>query len=159
MKVTFNVKHLEKNDLHLQGEISPEDLDLASVDELVQVTTSVKYDLKVEELTESIYVHGRMEFMFACQCSRCLKPYHQLVSADDWAWDLPLEGEDKVEVSNDCIDLTPYIREDILLAFPQHPLCKVDCSGLPKVGRSPKSGSSETNDVSSAWAELNKLKF
>ena len=42
------------------------------------------------------------------------------------------EGEDRVAVDNDCVDLTPYLREDILLEFPQHPLCKPECRGLKK---------------------------
>jgi uncharacterized metal-binding protein YceD (DUF177 family) len=52
---------------------------------------------------------------------------------------LPLEGEDKVPVDNDCVDLTPFVREDILLEFPQHPLCKPDCGGIENKNRaSPK---------------------
>jgi uncharacterized protein len=73
-----------------------------------------------------------------------------------------LEGEDKVLVSNDCVDLTPYVREDIVLAFPQHPLCEPECRGLqaasPNGGRA-SSGENITGDLSPAWAELNKLKL
>ena len=47
-----------------------------------------------------------------------------------WTLHLPLEGEDKVTVENDCVDLTPFVREDILLEFPQHPLCKPDCARI-----------------------------
>ena len=65
----------------------------------------------------------------------------------------------KVELINDSVDLTPYLREDIFLAFPQHPLCKSDCRGLaarkPETGRrvdSPQAGASP-------WAALDKLKL
>ena len=59
----------------------------------------------------------------------------EAVSTIDLNWSigpvtLPLEGEEEVPVINDCVDLTPYMREDILLAFPQHPLCEPDCGGL-----------------------------
>jgi len=37
---------------------------------------------------------------------------------------LPLEGEEKTPVDNDCVDLTPFAREDMLLEFPQHPVCE-----------------------------------
>ena len=80
----------------------------------------------------------------------------------DWTCHLPLEGEEAVPVTNDCVDLTPYVREDILLAFPQHPLCDPDVAGLPKHGAGkPKQRrrASQTEAGSSAWAELNKLKF
>ena len=65
-------------------------------------------------------------------------------------------------VVNDCVDLTPYVREDILLEFPQHPLCDPECRGLPKtsIGKSRNtSGTGKTEVGSSAWAELNKLKL
>jgi uncharacterized metal-binding protein YceD (DUF177 family) len=58
------------------------------------------------------------------------------------------------------VDLTPLVREDILLGFPQHPLCEPDCGGLKKasVGKARKTvGKDESKP--SAWAELNKLKL
>jgi uncharacterized metal-binding protein YceD (DUF177 family) len=75
---------------------------------------------------------------------------------------LPLQGEDRVAVVNDCVDLTPYLREDILLEFPRHPLCNAECRGLPRtsVGKSRNtSGAGKTEVDSSAWTELNKLKL
>ena len=75
----------------------------------------------------------------------------------DWALHLPLEGEDKVSIDNDCIDLTPFVREDMLLEFPQHPLCKPDCAGLKKKSGIRKSG--EEKNKPSAWIELDKLKL
>ena len=42
---------------------------------------------------------------------------------------MPLEGEEKANVINDLVDLTPYLREDIVLAFPQHPLCRPNAAG------------------------------
>jgi uncharacterized metal-binding protein YceD (DUF177 family) len=60
----------------------------------------------------------------------------------------------------DTVDLTSFLREDILLELPQHPLCKPDCGGLkkPTPEKSKPSGSSDVK-TSSAWAELEKLKF
>jgi uncharacterized metal-binding protein YceD (DUF177 family) len=67
-----------------------------------------------------------------------------------------------VPVDNDCVDLTGPIRDDILLAFPQHPLCNPECRGLP-TGYSGKRRKTTTAGLpqigSSAWNELNKLKF
>ena len=74
-----------------------------------------------------------------------------------WAVHLPLEGEDKVSVENDCVDLTPFVREDILLDFPQHPLCKPDCAGLKK--KPPAKAEAAEKPASDVWAELDKLKL
>ena len=79
---------------------------------------------------------------------------------EEWACHLALEGEEKVAVINDCVDLTPYIREDILLAFPQQPLCETECKGLPILQRNQnKSDVGQESGAASTWAELNKLKF
>jgi uncharacterized metal-binding protein YceD (DUF177 family) len=92
-----------------------------------------------------------------CQCVRCLKSFqHRLVLAD-WTCHVPLAGEDRAPVDNDCVDLTPFVREDMLLEFPAHPLCKPDCAGLKK-GQARKTGGRDAA-ASAAWAELDKLKL
>jgi len=62
-------------------------------------------------------------------------------------------------VINDSVDLTPYLREDIFLAFPQHPLCKSDCRGL--AASQPDKGRKTTRPEpdASPWAALDKLKL
>jgi uncharacterized metal-binding protein YceD (DUF177 family) len=64
------------------------------------------------------------------------------------------------------VDLTPYVREDIFLAFPQHPLCDVNCSGLktPKENAvpGPVVGGGEDGagaGKASPWSVLDKLKL
>ncbi|MSU20033.1 MAG: hypothetical protein EXS30_01395 [Pedosphaera sp.] len=162
MQITFNLRHLEKKNLHLEGEISGADLELNEMDELVQVLGPVKYDLSVERLSERLLVRGELVFTLACECIRCLKPFRKAFELSDWTCDLPLEGEEQVPVNNDSVDLTPFIREDILLGFPQYPLCESECRGLPKAPQNQSqaaSDASQTGELSSAWAELNKLKF
>jgi uncharacterized metal-binding protein YceD (DUF177 family) len=72
---------------------------------------------------------------------------------------LPLEGEDKVSIVNDCVDLTPFLREDMLLEFPQHPLCKPECGGLKKKATKSVEKSEKSKTKPDVWAELNKLKL
>jgi len=110
----------------------------------------------------SILVQGRLGLTLRCECVRCLRGFEYRLAFDSWSCLFPLEGEDKVLVCNDCVDLTPYVREDIVLAFPQHPLCEPECRGLLVAspnGARPSRGASITADLSSAWAELNKLKL
>jgi uncharacterized protein len=162
MALTFNLRHLEKQDLHLEGDLSPVELEVTEMDDLVAMQGPLHYDLAVERLSDSVLVQGSLHADLACQCARCLKPFAQHLDLEHWTIDLPLEGEEKVVVSNDCVDLTPYIREDILLAFPQHPLCGPDCRGLLEATggqKQPASLESSASRGSSAWAELNKLKL
>lgn len=162
MALSFNIRHLEQRDLHLEGELSAEELDLAGVDEMVELAEPLQYDLTVERMGDSVLVQGTLEAKLNCHCVRCLKPFEDQLELNHWARSLPLEGEESVQITNDCVDLTPYVREDILLAFPQHPLCEPECHGLPDAGKSLHEAASvgeQANDSSSTWSELNKLKF
>ena len=161
MPIVVNIRHLASRDLHLQGELPVAELDIAQLDEVIQLRQPLEYDLEVERLEDAILARGSLYLNLDCECVRCLKPVKHEIDLPDWACHLPLIGDEKVAVVNDSVDLTPFIREDILLAFPQHPLCKPECGGLPK---KPSKGR-QTNDqtqkqgVPSAWTELDKLKL
>jgi uncharacterized protein len=161
MALLIKLRDLERENVRLSGELPAADLDLAGVDELIRVEEPLKYELEAQKLDKSILAQGRLALTLDCECARCLKPFKYPLVLEDWACLLPLEGEEKAVVTNDSVDLTPAVREDILLGFPQHPLCKAECGGLPKkaIGKTKKTGGGKTKDASSAWAELNKLKL
>jgi uncharacterized protein len=114
--------------------------------------------LTAQRLGGDIVAQGSLELTLDCECARCLKPFPYVIRLEPWTAHLPLEGPEKVAVYDDLADLTPQIREDILLEFPQHPLCGADCGGLPNRSKEKKTGAGQA-DSSSAWSELNKLKF
>jgi uncharacterized metal-binding protein YceD (DUF177 family) len=153
----FNLRHLDEHAIRLKGELPVAELDFGVTDELVHLEKPLRHDLQVEELGDSILVTGSLRLILDCECVRCLKAFEHEVALKDWALHLPLEGEDKVSIDNDCIDLTPFVREDMLLEFPQHPLCKPECAGLKKKVRSQASGQEKIKP--SAWVDLDKLKL
>jgi uncharacterized protein len=162
MAILINLRHLERKDVVLQGEASAEELDLGSLDELVKLDGPVGYDLVAEQMQEGILVQGEVRATLACECSRCLKPFKMALDLENWACHVALEGEEAATVKDDSVDLTPYLREDILLELPQRPLCKPDCGGLPpKAGGKTKKKTESKRDEqkASAWDELNKLKL
>ena len=151
----INLRHLEETGVRLQGELSVAELDLGVNDELVRAEKPLRYDLTVELLHDAVLATGTLVLPLDCECSRCLKKYSSELRLTGWAVHLPLEGEDKVSVDNDCVDLTPFVREDMLLDFPQHPLCQPDCAGIKK-----KSTVRQAEAPAlAAWAELDKLKL
>jgi len=162
MPVLFNIRHLEEKPLFLEGELPVEELELAEVDELIHPFQPLVYRLEVQRLEKAILVQGSLRLILRCECARCLKPHRYALELETWAVHLALQGEEKVLINNDCVDLTPYLREDILLAFPQHPLCEPGCKGL-EIGRNDQkqpSGLNREPELASApWAELNKLKL
>jgi uncharacterized protein len=156
----INLRQLENDELQVAGELPVADLDLELKDELLRVEEPLAYDLTVERMEDALLVTGSLRLVLHCECVRCLKAFKTEIDLADWTLHLPLEGEDAVSIKNDSLDLTPYVREDILLEFPQHPLCRPDCGGLKKkkaVQPVKSGGNNETKP--SAWAELNKLKL
>jgi len=157
-----NLRHLAAGDVRLQGKLPAAELDIQTRDDMIRVTRPLEYDLEVQHMDGGLLVQGRLELPLECQCVRCLKTFEHRVRLDPWHCHVPLEGEEAVAVANDCVDLTPAVREDILLEFPQHPLCNPECRGLPKaVPGKPKepTGKGAVGAGSPAWAELNKLKL
>lgn len=158
MSLKVNLRHLEDHGLHLKDELPVAELELGVVDELIRTEQPLRYDLTVELLHDALLVQGALTLPLECECVRCLKKFKTELKLARWALHLPLEGEDKVSVDNDCVDLTPFVREDILLDFPQHPLCKTDCAGLKTKRPAPKAEAAE-NPAAALWSELDKLKL
>jgi uncharacterized protein len=159
MPLTVNLRHLEAHNIRLEGRLPVEDLDIDPHDEVIQVCHPLEHDLEIQKLEDSLLVQGHLHLILECQCVRCLKPFQHHLELDNWTCHLPLQGEDSVVVLNDCVDLTPHVREGILLEFPRHPLCNPECRGLPgtSAGKSRNTGKPDVG--SPAWAELNKLKL
>jgi uncharacterized protein len=160
MPLLINLRHLEKRDLALNGELPVAELDIDTGDEMVQVGEPLRYRLDVQQLDDALLVRGKLVLPLACECVRCLKPFEFQLTLPDWTCHIPLAGEEKAPIVSDCVDLTPFLREDILLELPQHPLCKPDCGGLkkPNIGKPKKNGPVATKKPPT-WAALDKLKF
>jgi len=160
MPLIVNLRHLEEKDVVLRGELPADGLDVDPRDEMIEVTRPLQYDLEVQLLDRSLLVRGSLRLMLECRCVRCLKPFERALELNPWMRHLPIEGEEHVLVVNDCADLTPYVREDMLLELPRHPLCRPDCRGLKKTktGKAKNTGGRDEL-IPSAWAELDKLKL
>src|SRR5579871_3267 len=132
MPLLLNLRQLEKGPRRLEGGLTPAELELENVDELIRLESPVAYNLEASKLDQNILVQGALDVLLRCECARCLKPFDLPLKLHDWTCLLELEGEESEPVMNDCVDLTPHVREDILLELPQHPLCQAGCRGLPK---------------------------
>lgn len=161
MPLLINLRHLEHKDLTLKGELPAAELDIDLRDEMMHLAGPLAYKLEFQQMADGLLARGKLVLPLHCECVRCLKPFEYQLKLTDWACLIPLSGEEAAPLDGDTVDLTPFLREDILLELPQHPLCKPDCGGLEKPSGSVELKSSASSDVktSSAWAELEKLKF
>jgi len=160
MPLIVNLRRLEERDVILRGELPVAELDLDPHDEMIRVAQPLRHELEVQLLDRSLLVRGWLRLTLACQCVRCLIPFQHELELNPWTRHLPLEGEESVPLVNDCVDLTPCVREDMILEFPRHPLCRPDCRGLEKMmtGKAQYAGGQDEM-MPSAWAELDKLKL
>jgi uncharacterized metal-binding protein YceD (DUF177 family) len=161
MSMLVSLRHLEAHPVVLEGHLPVAELDIDVRDEIIRLGQPLQYRLEVQKFDGGLLVQGRLHLDLECECVRCLKTFRFALALDPWTTHLPLQGEDAVRVINDCVDLTSYVREDILLEFPQHPLCNSECRGLPmtSVGQDKNTNSGDARVGSSAWDELNKLKL
>ena len=161
MPLTIHLRHLDEEPVTLRGELPAAELDLEDYDAQIHAPFPLQHDLEAQLMDDGILVRGRLHLQLQCECARCLKAFPLVIDLPDWAALLPLHGEEAVLVRDDCVDLTPLIREDILLTFPQRPLCEPECAGLPipQSGGANKPSGASQSETSSAWAQLNKLKL
>lgn len=162
MPLVVNLRHLENRSLQLHGELPVAELELDLRDDLIRAEKPLRYDVEAELMSDGLLVQGYLLLPLQCLCVRCLKPFEFQLELAEWTQHLPLAGEEAVSVVSDCVDLTPFLREDILLEFPQHPLCETGCRGLPAnlAGKTKKSGDAgPVEGKTSAWTALDKLKL
>jgi len=162
MPILVNLRHLETDSFKLKGELPVAELELDLRDDLVRAEKPLCFKFEAQLIEGELLVQGSLLLPLQCTCVRCLKNFEWKLELAEWAQLLPLEGDEKVSVVNDCVDLTPIVREDILLEFPQHPLCETDCRGLPKKLEGKVKNPSDpgqTLEESSDWAALDQLKL
>ncbi|MFV1985816.1 MAG: DUF177 domain-containing protein [Gemmatimonadota bacterium] len=86
---------------------------------------------------EGVRAVGRVSATAAFECRRCLRPIRAPIRADVDVWFRAVRsvtpGEDGVwpyAATAAEIDLVPVIREELLLAIPNFPVCRDACVGL-----------------------------
>jgi uncharacterized protein len=159
MSLKVNLRLLEKESIQLDGDILGSELAPDFHDELMRLSHPVEYELTVDRQSESLLVTGSLRTHVDCECSRCLKSFVLSLQVDEFSVLSPLEGEEALSVDGDFADLTPAVREDILLSLPTNPLCGPDCRGLKPKGQSRELQVREQAEPNSAWSALDNLKL
>jgi uncharacterized protein len=123
-----------------RGEIPADQLDLAHLG--YDWVGPVKVEGELHPTAEGDFLwRGRVQAVAVGECCRCLAEARQeldesveaLFSADPDLQEDP--GVYPVPPHAEAIDLTPAIREELLLRLSAFPLCRADCRGLcPRCG-------------------------
>lgn len=153
----IHLRQIPEDGLHLEGEDERNILEINDY-QPVKLVAPLHYSLDVGKNAEGLWVTGTVSQDLELQCVRCLEHFIYPLQVDDLAVQMELP-------ELETIDLTPYLREDILLALPAYPRCDWSgervCPGEQFVG-APRQvdadGELSQPVPPSAWATLDQLK-
>jgi len=137
---------------NLTGEDPGEILELEN-DKFAHAAGPVKYDLFAYIVSHELIVKGTLTVELSMLCGRCAEFFSTFVTVSSFLHAYPIsDGVDKV-------DVTPDIREDILLEIPSYPSCPWKGTGV-----CPNSGVNlevmklkETLPSDGMWSALDEL--
>lgn len=149
----IHLKQIPPEGLHLEGEEDCLIEDLES--QGVHCAGPMKYSIDVGVAEGSLWANGVLDQPVELTCVGCLEKFVHEIKVPAFALHTELRGPETV-------DLSPFMREDILLNLPAHPRC--DREG-GRVCKATKAAHPENVQKESAakrehdWGGLDKLKL
>jgi uncharacterized metal-binding protein YceD (DUF177 family) len=144
----IHLRQIPVEGLHLEGEEEFAILEIS--DENIKPLGPIRYSLDVGISGSGLFATGTLAVDLQMECVSCLKKFTYPLRVEHFAVQMELPGAEMV-------DLTPYIREDILLNLPPHPRCdwngETICEGAKEISLEP------AEELPNAWDELDKLKI
>ncbi len=146
MKV--HLKQIPPHGLHFQGEEDCPIQELAS--EGIRCAGPLHYDIEVGVADGGLWANGSLSQPVELRCVSCLETFVHDLRVLAFAVHTELQGPE-------IVDLTPFVREDILLNLPAHPHCDRDGNRVcrPKQPKAAEQGLKRKPD----WSALDKLKL
>jgi uncharacterized protein len=128
-----------------------------------RLSGDVTVAVELESSLDDIVVSGRLSVAWSDECRRCLRPLSGTLELDveeRYAMH-PEPTDDAFPITGGQLDFAPMVREEILLAIPDAPLCRPDCPGLcPVCGADLQEGpcGCDTTTRDERWAVLDQLR-
>lgn len=146
MKV--HLKQIPLQGLHLEGEEECPIEELES--EGIRCAGRLHYDIDLGVAGGALWANGLLSQPIELRCVSCLEKFGHEVRVPAFAVHMELHGPETV-------DLTPSIREEILLNLPAHPHCDRDGDRVCKA----KQIITAEQDIkgTSDWSALDQLKL
>ncbi len=153
-----------------------------------QAVAAMTVDVRLSRAGVRIIIEGTLSTRVRLPCRRCLGgidvdlpitfqmdllplerreafeeelPAGEASEEDERAGSFSLEVADREYYDGDTIDMWPILREQVLLALPDYPLCDEGCKGLCQTcGKDLNTGTCECEheDVDPRWAGLSRMK-
>jgi uncharacterized metal-binding protein YceD (DUF177 family) len=146
----IHLRQIPADGLHLEGEEECLIPELSAED--VVCTGPLRYSLDLGMSEGTLWAAGTLVQPVELKCVRCLEPFPFEITVKAFSLHHELTGPE-------LIDLTPYVREDILLNLPPHPHCDREggrkCPAEGTVAPTPGAPDKRPPD----WSALDKLKL
>lgn len=134
----INVSEIDENGFELNVVKSPEWVDIMNHDSLITLDSDLEIDIKIHKIVNELNLSGKLNFKFKTVCSLCLAevsklkeiPLRLVLSPIQEDEDENESDDDYEAYSGDNIDLTNYLKEQVVLSLPYKVLCSEGCMGL-----------------------------
>lgn len=146
MKV--HLKQISAEGLHLEGEEACPIPELEGEDLRCAGPLRYKIDAGVSE--GALWANGSLSQPVELRCVSCLEKFLYEIMVPTFALHIELQGPE-------VVDLTPFVREDLLLNLPAHPHCDRDGGRVCKASR-PEIAEQELVRKPD-WSALDRLKL
>lgn len=120
---------------------------------IVHPSGPLRWKFTAKLFGDELLIEGKVSAEFSGVCARC---------GCDMVFEIAEPLCFSVEISEEIaeVDLTSELRDAILLALPNHPVCKTDCQGVcPTCGKPLSEGSCTCGSIknTSPWDTLDGL--
>src|SRR5918996_695018 len=104
----------------------------------VPMDAAIVLDVRLESVTEGVYVSGTVQAPLSGECARCLDALtddvdvelSELFAYPDSVTDETTDADELPRVMGELVDVEQTVRDAVVLALPLAPLCQADCLGL-----------------------------
>ncbi len=144
----IHLKQIPAAGLHLEGE---EECPIREIEaEGIRCAGPLRYRLDLGVSDGALWANGSLAQAVELRCVACLEKFDYEIQVPAFTLHVQLPGPEK-------IDLTPFLREDILLNLPAHPHCDRDGGRVCRASH-PRTAEREARRKAD-WSALDKLKL
>ncbi len=144
----IHLRQIPQDGLHLDGE---EDCPIPELTtEGVTCAGPLHYSLDLGISDGSLWASGRLSQPIEVACVACLERFVHTIEVPEFALHTDLAGPETV-------DLTPFLREDLLLNLPAYPRCDRNGERVCKAAHLERRQAADDGERKPDWSALDKL--
>jgi uncharacterized metal-binding protein YceD (DUF177 family) len=149
----IHLKQISPEGLYLEGE---EDCLIPELEsEGIRCAGPTHYQMEVGVSDGALWANGSLKQTVELSCVACLEKFVYEIKVPEFALHTELHGPETV-------DLSPFMREDILLNLPAHPRCDTDGGRVCKASKTDQADPAKQQRAAKRehdWGALDKLKL